>query len=144
MTENVRSMLHELSEALHADDITLFLLTGKHSEGAIQIAATAHNQRLVDLRIPSGEGIVGWVADTGKVIICNNVHEEEKFYELVDELSGYRTNSILAVPIISGSTVIGVLEAINKTDGTKFTDRDAEIAKKVTCLLLPFIPQKID
>lgn len=135
-------MLHKLSETLHADDITLYVLTGKRSRGPVRIAATAHNQKVVNLRIPNGEGIVGWVADTGKVAICNNVQEEERFYELVDELSGYRTNSLLAVPIISRNTVIGVLEAINKTDGTEFTDRDAEIAKQATDLLLPYIPQK--
>lgn len=142
MKENVQSMLHKLSVALHADDITLYVLTGKRSRGPVQIAATAHNQRIVNLRIPNGEGIVGWVADTGKPFISNNVHEEEKFYELVDDLSGYRTNSVLAVPIISKNTTIGVLEVINKTDGTEFTDRDAEIVRQATDLLLPYLPQK--
>ena len=144
MKRNVRSMLHELSESLHVDDITLYVLTGKRFNGPVQIAATAHNQRIVNLKIPNGEGIVGWVVDTGKPFISNNVREEEKFYELVDELSGYRTTAVLAVPIISRNTTIGVLEAINKTDGTEFTDRDAEIAKQATDSLLPYIPKNLD
>ncbi len=137
-------ILRNLSETLHADDMTLYLISGEESNAPITIVATAHNQRVVDLNIPRGEGIVGWVAQTGKSYICNDVEHEEKFYEMVDFLCDYKTNSLLAVPVVDGDTVIGVVQAINKKDGTNFTEEDERIVRNSTTSLLAHIPVNTD
>lgn len=60
------------------------------------------------VRVPLGQGIVGWVAAHGQPLLVNNVLEEPR-YLLVPELPD--TRSELAVPIMRGERVLGVLDA---------------------------------
>jgi signal transduction histidine kinase len=60
------------------------------------------------LRLKVGqEGIVGWVAQTGKAFLCNDVSQEPRFYdeELLPE-----TRAEMAVPLVTDSRIIGVLD----------------------------------
>ena len=45
----------------------------------------------------------------------------------VDELTEYRTKSVLAVPIMNGKDMVAVMMAINKLDGPSFTAKDEEV-----------------
>jgi len=71
----------------------------------------------VDLRVRSGQGVVGWVAETGESVVVNDVREEPRFFPGIDEQTGFSTTSLLAAPLWSRDRVIGVLEVVNKQQG---------------------------
>lgn len=77
-----------------------------------------------------GQGIVGWVAQHGHPANVQHVSTDERFSPVVDSQTGYKTHSILAVPLITRHQVIGVLEFVNKIGGY-FDDRDCELAETV-------------
>lgn len=83
-------------------------------------------QQMPTIRLKPGQGIAGWVAMHGEPLIINNVYKDQRFYSTVDQRSGFRTDSILCVPLRVEQRVIGVLEAINKQNGN-FNDYDLRL-----------------
>jgi HD-GYP domain-containing protein (c-di-GMP phosphodiesterase class II) len=80
-----------------------------------------------EFRIPIGKGIAGKVALMAKPMVVNDVSSSSDFFSAVDEKSGFKTREILAIPIRSLNRLIGVVEAINKANFTKFDFSDAII-----------------
>lgn len=77
--------------------------------------------------LEKGKGIAGWVAETGKPLLVVDVKKEEKFFPGVDQATGFKTRSILCVPMKVHNKIIGVLEAMNPTDHDAFDQSDIEI-----------------
>jgi Nif-specific regulatory protein len=79
------------------------------------------------MRLDARLGIAGSVAMTGQTINVADAYEHPLFYKELDLQTGYRTQTLLAVPLrdLKGE-IIGVGEAINKENGV-FTDEDAEL-----------------
>ena len=88
-----------------------------------------HN--LPPIRLQPGHGIAGRVAETGEPLIVNDVYKDERFSQQADNASGFRTHSILCVPLMVEQRVIGVLEAINKRNGS-FNDDDLRLCQAIT------------
>ncbi|XP_014256166.1 dual 3',5'-cyclic-AMP and -GMP phosphodiesterase 11 isoform X2 [Cimex lectularius] len=81
-----------------------------------------------EIRIPWGKGIVGFVAETGESVNIPDAYKDERFNQEVDARTGYRTRSLLCMPIkdLNGD-VIGVAQVINKKEDTHFTHNDEKI-----------------
>jgi len=71
-----------------------------------------------EIRLRVGEGVAGWVAQSGEVVNIADAYNDTRFQPAVDLKSGYRTRSILCLPMrgIQGG-IIGVLQCLNKQDG---------------------------
>ena len=80
--------------------------------------------------VPIGRGFVGHVAETGKWIYTNDARAHPVFYSEVDELTGFKTQSLLCVPLLFGGKIIGVMQLLNKLDNA-FDDQDVERALKI-------------
>lgn len=83
------------------------------------------------IQLRPGEGIAGWVAQTGQPLVINDVYSDKRFYRKSDTLSGFQTHSILCVPLKANEQMIGVMEAINKLDG-EFTEHDQAILEALS------------
>ncbi|XP_065214815.1 cGMP-specific 3',5'-cyclic phosphodiesterase isoform X2 [Planococcus citri] len=85
-----------------------------------------------EIRIPFGVGVAGQVAQTKQLMNIRNAYEDPRFNSNIDNITGYKTNSILCVPICNyDGEVIGVAQIINKTDGSNaFTERDVQIFQR--------------
>jgi GAF domain-containing protein len=76
-------------------------------------------------------GVVGWVARNGKPLIVEDVQKDERFCKDMDEITTFATKSLLCVPLMLKGKVIGVIEVLNKWDGSGFDERDLETLKEV-------------
>jgi signal transduction histidine kinase/putative methionine-R-sulfoxide reductase with GAF domain len=103
---------------------TLMLLDEATGELVFSVPTGPKADQLTDIRLPPGRGIAGWVAESGESVISNNVQEDPRFYGDIDKVSGFETKSILCVPLKSKTKMIGVLEIVNKRDGSPFTRED--------------------
>ncbi|OGR80323.1 MAG: hypothetical protein A3I11_02570 [Elusimicrobia bacterium RIFCSPLOWO2_02_FULL_39_32] len=82
------------------------------------------------IRIPIGQGIAGLVAQNGQSLIIDDVTKDSRFLSsLGDEKSGFKTRSILCVPMNIADEIIGVMEVVNKKNSPegKFSSEDQEI-----------------
>jgi sigma-B regulation protein RsbU (phosphoserine phosphatase) len=71
-----------------------------------------------EIRLPIGKGIAGTVAATGETVLVADAWSDPRFDPSTDRRSGFRTRSILCVPIRNRSgRIVGVLQLLNKKDG---------------------------
>lgn len=118
-TENIIS---ETCRILNCDRATIFTLDEATNEIVLCVAEGAKN-----IRLPVGQGIAGSVASTGETINIVDAYSDPRFSDASDKATGYRTTTILCMPIknLEGN-IVGVLQAINKKDGS-FSQTDEEV-----------------
>lgn len=88
-------------------------------------------QNMPPVRLRKGQGIAGWVAERGEAVIINDVYADERFFSRVDRQSGFRTYSMVCIPLKVEERIIGVLQAINKQEG-EFTQHDLSLLQAIT------------
>jgi diguanylate cyclase (GGDEF)-like protein len=79
---------------------------------------------LIGASIPSTQGIVGHVYRTGESRLAVSAEADADFCSRFDEVTEFRTLSLLAVPIRIESRVCGVLELVNRKDGKPYAEPD--------------------
>jgi len=119
-------ILGKISELLDADRATLYLLD-EHRGMLMSRVMLGGEVQSIDL--PVGQGIAGYVAKYGKTARVRDAYEDPRFSRTWDELTGYRTRSILAAPMRNhvGRT-IGVVQVLNKKKRKNgFSKHDEEL-----------------
>jgi HD-GYP domain-containing protein (c-di-GMP phosphodiesterase class II) len=112
----------EAAKVAEADRCSIFLVDREKQELWSKVA---HGTQ--EIRIPLGTGIAGAVAARGEVVRIADAYADARFNKKVDADTGYRTRSILCVPMWNTKReVTGVLQALNRRDG-EFTEEDAEL-----------------
>jgi sigma-B regulation protein RsbU (phosphoserine phosphatase) len=77
-----------------------------------------------EIRLPIGQGLAGSVAATGNEVVIHDAYADPRFDQSTDVRSGFRTRSMLCVPIRNrDQKIVGVLQLLNKTIGS-FGQRD--------------------
>ena len=118
-------IIYEAAKVVEADRCTLFVVDRERGELWSKVAQGASDE----IRVPLGRGIAGAVADTGQVINIPDAYADPRFNRDVDAATGYRTRTILCVPMRdTQGEVTGVIQALNKHDGA-FTDEDEELLR---------------
>jgi putative methionine-R-sulfoxide reductase with GAF domain len=112
-----------IEDILGAERSAIMLLddTGKN----LFFKAATGEEILKKLRVPVGQGIAGWIAENRKSDIVNDPYNDPRFSPETDKKTGFRTKSIVGVPMIVGNELIGIAEAINKKEG-EFDNNDME------------------
>jgi signal transduction histidine kinase/putative methionine-R-sulfoxide reductase with GAF domain len=119
-------ILNKITELLEADRATLYLLD-EHRGRLLSRIMIGEEARSIEM--PVGEGIAGYVAKTGRVIRVRDAYRDKRFLRTWDDLTGYKTRSILAAPMKNhvGRT-IGVIQILNKQRGdAEFSQHDEEL-----------------
>ncbi|CAF3318661.1 unnamed protein product [Rotaria socialis] len=77
------------------------------------------------IRFPVDKGIAGYVATTGKTLNIVDAYSDNRFNRDIDQKTGYKTKTLLCMPIMIQGNVIGVVQMVNKKNG-HFTKSDEE------------------
>jgi GAF domain-containing protein len=102
-------------------------LLDRATEELVFEAASGGNEDIVRRRFPAHEGIAGWVVMTGEPIAVSDVSHDPRFARDFARSTGYVPASILAVPLIVGEDVEGVLEVLDKASAASFGLDDMEL-----------------
>jgi HD-GYP domain-containing protein (c-di-GMP phosphodiesterase class II) len=117
-------ILFEASKVVEADRCSLFILDRERNELWSKVAQGAKKE----IRLPVGSGIAGQVASGGAPINIPDAYADSRFNRSFDESSGYRTQTILCVPMRDATgEVTGVIQALNKRGGRIFDAEDEEL-----------------
>ena len=129
-----------------ADQCTLFLLD-KDEKHLFSVASGGEDK--IYIEFPAYKGIAGKALTTGTAINIPNAYEVPYFNSDVDKTSGYKTTSVLAVPIFekskTGARVVAVAQFINKIDRKSgkivpFDDQDVASAERACRYIAMFKP----
>ncbi|WP_437982474.1 GAF domain-containing protein [Sorangium sp. So ce117] len=118
-------ILNKITELLDADRATLYLLDEQRQRLLSRIII-GEEARAIEL--PVGAGIAGHVAKMGRTVRVKDAYRDRRFQRDWDEVTGYRTRSILAAPMKNhvGRT-IGVIQVLNKHGEGEFSVHDEEL-----------------
>ncbi len=119
----LKLILDAAVKGVEADRGTLYLVDDIKRELWSKVL---QGRDMVEIRLPIGKGIAGYVAETGETIDIADAYNDPRFNPEVDKKSGYKTNTMLCMPMKNkNSKIIGVFQLLNKKGG-KF-DEDDEI-----------------
>jgi len=109
------------TEVMNADRCSLFLYDPKTDELWSTVALGMEGKVI---RIPSGAGMAGYCFKTGETVNLENAYTDPHFNRDVDARTGYRTRSLLCMPMYKRSGgILGVIQLLNKKNGL-FTKED--------------------
>ncbi len=123
LTQTFDHLLAEASRLTNAQQCTLYFVDHPRSILASYIGQKSDR---LQIRLPIGQGMAGHVASSGKPILTNTPYDEPSFDASWDNKTGFKTESLLTVPIrLPNGTISGVLQAVNATSGS-FTHEDTQ------------------
>lgn len=122
MEKAIAALVKETCSILSCDRATVFMVDEITDELVLKIA----NNDL-EIRLPKTAGIAGTVYTTGESLKIDDPYSDERFNQATDKSSGYKTNSILCVPVCDNeANIVAVLQAINKLDNNQPIPFDEE------------------
>jgi adenylate cyclase len=142
--ESLEIMLEQILEAftlkigqiLEAERTTIFMVDQDKQELWSKIAQ-GDGERCLELRVPMGKGISGYVATNAAPLNIPDAYADERFDRTHDQKTGYRTRSILCMPVLSQKTnnIVAVVQLLNKLNGMPFNQQDERSFKEFAASL---------
>ena len=103
-----------------------------------ELRAKVAQRTQTEIRLPIGKGLAGQVALTGETINVPDAYADARFDRDIDVRTGFRTLNMLVVPVWGTSGPVGVIQALNKRDGT-FERRDQMLLEQVADTVAPML-----
>ena len=123
----VSRIMQSAQTALNAAAASLLILDSRNQKLYFKYAAGPAGNEVKRLHISRQSGIAGWIVRNGKPLVVNDPEKNRDFYRQIDQVTGFKTRSIVGVPITIDDRVIGVIEVFNKNNGAPFTRVDLNI-----------------
>lgn len=125
--ELLQLIIDESMHVLSADRGTVYLL-----RDGLLCSHVRSGDEMTEILLQPGQGLAGRVLKTGKSLRIRDAYTDKRFERSWDAATGYRTQSVLAVPMLdSQGEAIGVLQMLNKLDPAgkrlTFTPMDTEL-----------------
>jgi class 3 adenylate cyclase/putative methionine-R-sulfoxide reductase with GAF domain len=117
-------IIQNVKSVMNADRATLFLVDREKRELFSRVAIGSKEE----IRIAFGAGIAGFVAQSRETVNIRDAYSDARFNSDNDQKSGYRTKSILCMPVYnSQQEIIGVIQVLNKVYTDHFTEKDEKL-----------------
>lgn len=111
---------------MEAEAGSLLLLDEAAQELYFEVALGEKGEGVREIRLKVGQGIAGYVAQTGEPVIINDCQNDPRFSRQADKKSGFVTRNMVCVPVKARDKLLGVLQAINKKSGGLFGEEDLQ------------------
>ncbi len=126
----LNSVWKELTRVLQAERSSIFLLDEESKELQSVVA-----QETDQIRFQRQKGIAGRVLATGLPMLIPDAYADPRFNPEIDRITGFRTRSILAVPMKGHSgSVLGVAQVLNRKDGNPFDEEDLALLEALAAI----------
>jgi two-component system NtrC family sensor kinase len=112
----LKLVAQEMRALLKAEGVSVLLLDPQGEQFEFVAVAGTGSDALPGVRMPVEEGVAGEALRARAPQVTVTAQESPHFYGAIDELTGMRTRSLIAVPLLSQEDPIGVLEAVNWED----------------------------
>ena len=120
----LKVIAEETKTAIQADRCTVFLLDKDKNELWSKVALGMDSQ---EIRFPADKGLAGYVVKTGEPLNIPDAYSDSRFNPDIDKKTGYKTKTILCMPIKNNNQeIIGAFQVLNKDEGF-FTKNDEDL-----------------
>ncbi|CAH0716335.1 unnamed protein product, partial [Brenthis ino] len=126
----IKRILEFAQRLVNADRASLFLVDYRNFELVSTVfdlkfePGQGRDMEKKEIRMPINRGIAGHVALSGETMNIPDAYSDYRFNREVDEATGYKTISILCMPVKVQGKVIGVVQMVNKRNNDNFDHED--------------------
>ncbi len=113
MESLLTAVLQKIDGLIPARNWSLLLLDRQNQELYFAVVVGVDADLIKGIRLKIGEGIAGTVAQTGEAVIIPDVRQDPRFCPKVDQVTGFDTRSVIALPLRVRGRIIGVFEVVN-------------------------------
>lgn len=150
LTRSIENLLRISAASMNSEEASVLIRDGDQGDLRFLSAVGKVAEQLINLKIPAGKGIAGFVLSSGQPMAVAEASEEQSFYDEVDKKTGYSTQTILATPLRHNGEVIGVLEYVNRVGSPPYQsftpeemDKAAICAEAVSSLVNAYESAKL-
>jgi GAF domain-containing protein len=118
------------AQVLGAQAASLYLIDRATNELVFEVALGESAARARKFRVPVGQGIAGWVAQSGEAALIPDASQDARFAANIARSIGYIPKSVLCIPLRAGGAVIGVVQLFDKGSGAPFTADDQALLEE--------------
>jgi signal transduction histidine kinase len=119
-------IINAAADLTGAGAVSILLYDNAARQLFFQVATNLDQPTMRGLVVPLDGSIAGWVVTNRQPVRIANAHEDPRFYQNVEQVTRFKTGSMLVIPLITKDKIVGVLEAINKHEGD-FTSDDEDL-----------------
>lgn len=127
LDQHLGLILGTVSQMMHAKVVSLMLIDPATEKLYFQTAIGEIKQDSEKRVIDPGKGVAGYVARQGDPVVVPDVSKDSRWDNEPSEFTGLDVYSMACAPVKVGDVTIGVIEVINKVDGSPFQDEDLKI-----------------
>jgi|GEM_PF-3362770 len=129
LLDNIMAMATKI---MNSETSSVLLLDEATNELTFQIAQGDKGEEVKRLiRLKVGQGIAGWVAQTGENCIVPDTSKDARFYKEGDAKTKFVTKSLICVPLMHKDKIIGVLEVLNRKGDIPFNVHDMALLELI-------------
>ena len=115
------------TQMMHAKASSLLLLDPKTRRLFFKVATGEKKKEIKAFEIELGQGIAGHVAQTGEPLFIPDASKDPRWYREISDSIGFKTRSIACVPMKTNGNVIGVMQVIDREDGSPLKKKDLRV-----------------
>ena len=130
MAEVSRLTIQEVHASWDIEASSIWLLDEPRKNLRVLVNVGTSAEILSSYRLQVGDGIVGYVVESGEPLYTNDVANHPLHFREIDQETGFITRSIVCVPLVFNQEIIGALQLLNKRDGD-FTVDDVQWASSI-------------
>ena len=131
LPQMLEQVIQMTQQTLKASAASILLFRNNDQELYFEATTGPVSKALRQVKLDAQYGIAGQVARTGKPLIVNDVTRSTNFHKMIDDTTGFNTKSLVCAPLCVNRQVLGVIEVLNKRDGSVFGEPDLEAVVSV-------------
>lgn len=124
--EIIQSLLSQMNELLKVEALSISLVDKSTNELIFEVAEGEGSDKIIGVRIPANQGVMGTVMTTGRPSIVRNALAEERIHRGTDRRTNTQTRSLICAPLSVKGEVVGTIQAINPLEG-EFAEDDLQL-----------------
>ena len=127
-------IIESAARVVQAKAASLLLVDRKTDTLFFQVATGEKRREVKEYRIKMGQGIAGYVAQTGQSLLIPDVKKDPRWFKEISESIRFQTQSIACVPLKNVNNIIGVMQIIDKEDGRPLGQEDMQLMEEFASL----------
>jgi signal transduction histidine kinase len=120
----LRRIVNAAKELINVEAASIMLLDNSTGQLRFAHASNIKPHEMEDISIPIDSSIAGWILTHGEPRVIEDLSQERQHFTGVDTKLGFQSRNLLGVPMRTHERVIGVMQAMNKRTGERFSDDD--------------------
>ncbi len=129
--ETMNQVMNKIGDIFAPLNWSLLLRDNQTGQLYFKLVTGKSAEKLRGKKLPKGKGLANWIMENGEAIIVEDVKGDPRHYDHFDKITGFKTKSIIGVPLKVKDEVIGVIELVNKLEKDAFTPTDLKILQTI-------------